>query len=162
MPALNISLKPDAKAVSRFESRRATPSAMSSADWEKIAPAIREKCFFSARVNNAEVLGKMRELIGEAVDSAKRDPQKATMSRDKFISEMKDYLRGKGYETGGSALNGTQTHQEAPQAVRLRLSPRFRIQAQLHAQKAATSDWESLRRRPDMALNPILGCRDLS
>ena len=58
--------------------------------------------------------------------------------------------------------NGTQTHQEAPQAVRLRLSRRFRIQAQLHAQKAATSDWESLRRRPDMALNPILGCRDLS
>lgn len=104
MPTLNISLKPDTKAVSRFESRRATPSSMSSADWEKIAPAIREKCFFSARVNNAEVLGKMRELIGEAVDSAKRDPQKATMSRDKFISEMKDYLRGKGYAVGGSAL----------------------------------------------------------
>ena len=104
MPTLNISLKPDAKAVSRFESRRATPSSMSSADWEKIAPAIREKCFFSARVNNAEVLGKMRELIGEAVDSAKRDPQKAMMSRDKFISEMKDYLRGKGYSIGGSKL----------------------------------------------------------
>lgn len=104
MPTLNISLKPDTKAVSRFESRRATPSSISSADWEKIAPAIREKCFFSARVNNAEVLGKMRELIGEAVNSAKRDPQKAMMSRDKFISEMKDYLRGKGYAVGGSAL----------------------------------------------------------
>lgn len=104
MPTLNISLKPDAKAVSRFESRRATPSSMSSADWEKIAPAIREKCFFSARVNNAEVLGKMRELIGEAVDSAKRSPQKALLSRDKFISEMKEYLRGKGYSMGGSKL----------------------------------------------------------
>ena len=104
MPTLNISLKPDAKAVSRFESRRATPIAMSSADWERIEPAIREKCFFSARVNNAEVLGKMRELIGQAVDSAKRNPQKALLSRDKFISEMKGYLRGKGYAVGGSAL----------------------------------------------------------
>lgn len=104
MPTLNISLKPDAKAVSRFESRRAVPSKMSSADWERIEPAIREKCFFSARVNNAELLGKMRELIGEAVDSAKRNPQKALLSRDKFISEMKDYLRGKGYAMGGTSL----------------------------------------------------------
>ena len=69
-----------------------------------MAPALREKCFFSARVNDAEVLGKMRELLGEAIDSSKRDSSKALVSQDKFISEMKDFLRSRGYTMGGSKL----------------------------------------------------------
>lgn len=104
MPSIGISLSSDPKAVSRFESRRAVPSTMSSAEWERVAPALREKAFFSARVNDAEVLGKMRELIGQAVDSAKRDPRDAYMSQDKFISEMKSFLASRGYKMGGSKL----------------------------------------------------------
>ena len=104
MPVGNISLQPDKKAVSRFGSRKTYPSAMSSADWAKIEPAIREKCFFSARVSNAEVLGKMRELIGKALDDTKRNPNQAHVSKDKFISEMKSYLKSKGYAMGGTSL----------------------------------------------------------
>ena len=104
MPALNISLQSDRKSVSRFDSRKTSPSTMSSADWAKIEPAIREKCFFSARVNNAEVLGKMREFIGKALDDTKRNPNEAHISKDKFISEMKSYLKSKGYSMGGSSL----------------------------------------------------------
>ncbi len=104
MPNLNISLAPDRAAVEKFEARKATPSSMSSAEWERVAPAIREKCFFSARVNDAETLGKMRELIGKAVDTAKRNPSEALVSQEKFISEMKSYLRGRGYAVDGTAL----------------------------------------------------------
>lgn len=104
MPNLNISLAPDRAAVEKFEARKATPSSMSSTEWERIAPAIREKCFFSARVNDAETLGKMRELIGKAVDTAKRNPSEALVSQEKFISEMKSYLRGRGYAVDGTAL----------------------------------------------------------
>ena len=104
MPNLNISLAPDRAAVEKFEARKATPSSMSSAEWERIAPAIREKCFFSARVSDAETLGKMRELIGKAVDTAKRNPSEALVSQEKFISEMKSYLRGRGYAVDGTAL----------------------------------------------------------
>lgn len=104
MPNLNISLVPDRAAVEKFEARKATPSSMSSAEWERVAPAIREKCFFSARVNDAETLGKMRELIGKAVDTAKRNPSEALVSQEKFISEMKSYLRGRGYAVDGTAL----------------------------------------------------------
>lgn len=104
MPNLNISLAPDRAAVEKFETRKATPSSMSSAEWERVAPAIREKCFFSARVNDAETLGKMRELIGKAVDTAKRNPSEALVSPEKFISEMKSYLRGRGYAVDGTAL----------------------------------------------------------
>lgn len=104
MPNLNISLAPDRAAVEKFETRKATPSSMSSAEWERVAPAIREKCFFSARVNDAETLGKMRELIGKAVDTAKRSPSEALVSQEKFISEMKSYLRGRGYAVDGMAL----------------------------------------------------------
>ncbi len=71
---------------------------------ERVAPALREKCFFSARGNDAEVLGKMRELLGAAIDSSKRDSSKALVSQDKFISEMKDFLRSRGYTMGGSKL----------------------------------------------------------
>lgn len=104
MPNLSVSLASDPKAVSRFEGRQVTPSARTSADWERVAPALREKCFFSARVNDAEVLGKMRELIGQAVDSSKRKPNEALVSQDKFISEMKSFLRSRGYAMGGSKL----------------------------------------------------------
>ena len=104
MPSLNISLAPDRAAVEKFEARRATPSSMTSAEWARVAPAIREKCFFSARVNDAETLGKMRELIGKAVDTAKRNPNEALVSQEKFISEMKSYLRGRGYAVDGTAL----------------------------------------------------------
>lgn len=104
MPVGNISLQPDKKAVSRFESRKTSTLPMSSAEWANIEPAIREKCFFSARVSNAEVLGKMRELIGKALDDTKRNPNQAHVSKDKFISEMKSYLKSKGYVMGGTAL----------------------------------------------------------
>ena len=104
MPSLNISLAPDRAAVEKFEARKATPSSMTSAEWARVAPAIREKCFFSARVNDAETLGKMRELIGKAVDVSKRNPNEALVSQEKFISEMKSYLRGRGYAVDGTAL----------------------------------------------------------
>lgn len=104
MPNLSVSLASDPKAVSRFEGRRVTPSSRTSAEWERVAPALREKCFFSARVNDAEVLGKMRELIGKAVDSSKRNPNEALVSQDKFISEMKSFLASRGYTMGGSKL----------------------------------------------------------
>lgn len=104
MPNLSVSLASDPKAVSRFDSRRATPSIRTSAEWERVAPALREKCFFSARVNDAEVLGKMRELLGAAIDSSKRDSSKALVSQDKFISEMKSFLASRGYTMGGSKL----------------------------------------------------------
>lgn len=104
MPSLNISLAPDRAAVEKFEARTVKPSKMTSAEWARVAPAIREKCFFSARVNDAETLGKMRELIGKAVDTAKRNPNEALVSQEKFISEMKSYLRGRGYAVDGTAL----------------------------------------------------------
>lgn len=104
MPNVGISFDADTKAVSKFESRRAKASSMSSAEWARVEPALREKCFFSARVNDAEVVGKMRELIGKALDSSKRGGNEAYVSQEKFISEMKNYLRGRGYATGGTAL----------------------------------------------------------
>ena len=104
MPSAGLSLSSDPKAVSRFEGRSVAPSRRTSADWERVAPALREKCFFSARVNDAEVLGKMRELLGTAIDSSKRDSSKAIVSQDKFISEMKDFLHSRGYSIGGSKL----------------------------------------------------------
>ena len=104
MPNVGISFDADTKAVSKFGSRRAKASSMSSAEWARVEPALREKCFFSARVNDAEVVGKMRELIGKALDSSKRGGNEAYVSQEKFISEMKNYLRGRGYATGGTAL----------------------------------------------------------
>ncbi len=104
MPNVSISFAPDRAAVSKFEARGIAPSTMSSTQWAQIAPAIREKCFFSARVNNAEVLGKMRELLGQAIDTAKRSPDKALVSREKFIGEMKDFLKSRGYAVGGTKL----------------------------------------------------------
>jgi hypothetical protein len=43
--------------------RKAAPSTFNSADWQAVGPAIRQRSFFSATINSAKVLNRMRNLL---------------------------------------------------------------------------------------------------
>ncbi len=80
------------------------PSAKKTAEWGLLHLAVRDKAFFSAGVDNAKILGAMKTKISEALNMSKRDPQKAFMSRDLFVREMKKFLGDQGYAVDGETL----------------------------------------------------------
>ena len=43
--------------------RKAAPSSFKSADWQAVAPAIRQRSFFSATITSAKVLNRMRNML---------------------------------------------------------------------------------------------------
>jgi hypothetical protein len=43
--------------------RKAAPSTFNSADWQAVGPAIRQRSFFSATINSAKVLNRMRNML---------------------------------------------------------------------------------------------------
>jgi len=43
--------------------RKVTPGPFNSQDWQSVAPAIRQRAFFSASVNSARVLHRMRSML---------------------------------------------------------------------------------------------------
>lgn len=43
--------------------RKAAPSTFKAADWQAVAPAIRQRSFFSATVTSAKVLNRMRNML---------------------------------------------------------------------------------------------------
>ena len=43
--------------------RKAAPSTFNSADWQAMGPAIRQRSFFSATINSAKVLNRMRNML---------------------------------------------------------------------------------------------------
>lgn len=50
-------------AIKSLASKKVLPSEMSSRDWQAVAPAIRQKAFFSATVASAGVLSRFRSML---------------------------------------------------------------------------------------------------
>lgn len=50
-------------AIKALSDRKVIPSEMMSREWQRVAPAIRQKSFFSATVANASVLSKFRGML---------------------------------------------------------------------------------------------------
>lgn len=50
--------------------RKPTPSARRTADWQRVAPAIRQKSFFSATVQSAKVLTSWRDMLLDYLTAA--------------------------------------------------------------------------------------------
>ena len=57
-------------AIKVLLSRGITPSTLNYEQWQKVAPAIRQKAFFSATVNSAKTLTAWREMLLDWLDGA--------------------------------------------------------------------------------------------
>jgi hypothetical protein len=83
--------EPFPAAVARLESKTPVAAALSSAQWQEIGVGLRDRAFFSARVNDMRTLAEMQSRIGDALTLTRRDGG-AFMSRDKFIASLRTVL----------------------------------------------------------------------
>ncbi len=82
---------PFAAAVARLESKTPVASALSSDEWAQLQLGLKDRAFFSAKVNDLRTVATMQQKLDEAL-TVMSDPDRAFMDRGKFISEMRQSL----------------------------------------------------------------------
>lgn len=63
-------LEPFLEAIRNLFRRKEAPSGMTSREWQSVAPAIRQRSFFSATVANAKVLAKYKRMLLDQMEGA--------------------------------------------------------------------------------------------
>jgi hypothetical protein len=85
-------------AVARLESKTPVASSLSSAQWEEIGIGLRDRAFFSARVEDIRTVAGFQSRIDDAITLARRDGG-AFMDRSRFIADSRAEM---GAEPGDS------------------------------------------------------------
>ena len=88
MPALTTS--PWDKAVARLSDKTIVGSKLRSAEWAQVPLALRERAFFSAGVENARVLGAMRDKVQQGLEQTRTDG--TLMNKARFVADMRAML----------------------------------------------------------------------
>lgn len=78
-------------AVKRLESKTPVAADLSSAEWEQLDLSLRDRAFFSARVDDIRTVASMQAKIDEALTLESSDGG-AFMDRSKFIADMRAEL----------------------------------------------------------------------
>lgn len=103
---------PFAEALASRKVKRLLPTSAGSAELAKLAPEIRERAFFSAKVENVQLLSKMDRMINGVVSMADGrgtvDGRKSALSADEVRGELKDQLRKAGYVAPEGKAGGLQ------------------------------------------------------
>lgn len=89
MPIQLTEPAPFEEAVERLEERTPIASALRTLEWSAVPQALRDRAFFSARVEDANLLGEMRDRIQKALEL---DPTEAFEDRAKFVSRIRQTL----------------------------------------------------------------------
>jgi len=104
MPTITTD-RPLKDAVDAMSRKTVTPSAMTSAEWQRVEAEIRDRAFFSATVEDERILAEMQARLQARIELAKRDGR--TMDRGVFIEEMREELRTAGYKRPDGVKRGT-------------------------------------------------------
>lgn len=109
---------PFKEALASFAARDLMPTAAGSAEIAQLAPEIRERAFFSAKVEDARFLASADRMIGAVVSGeagrGSVEGRKSALSPDEVRGELKELLRATGYapelgkEGGLEDLSSTQ------------------------------------------------------
>lgn len=90
---------PFAEALRHLGDKTAVGSRLTSQEWrDKVAVALRERAFFSARIENARVLQTMQDYIGDFLSKA-IDPTHGGLKaqgRAEFVAEMRELCQREG------------------------------------------------------------------
>lgn len=120
-------------ALAKFRARAATGSPLSSEQWAQLDLGIRERSFFSAKVENVRLLQSMQNGIDTALAQVRREGKGtdggagAFQTRTRFVQEMQALGRELGLTPDDPALAGTI--QDITSARRLRLIYDFQIES---------------------------------
>lgn len=77
------------RALSKLASAKKLQTNLSSEDLSKIRAGIRQRAIFSARVQNAEVLDRIKKVVTETTNG--------TITREQAMGRLKAFLKRKGY-----------------------------------------------------------------
>lgn len=83
--------QPYDSAVARLAEKSPVASALTSAQWAQMPAALRDRAFFSARVEQLRVVAEMQKKIQESL-SILSSPDRAYMDRSKFVADMRQFL----------------------------------------------------------------------
>jgi hypothetical protein len=97
-----LKIQPFTEAVQKIAAKTALGSRLRSDEWDLVPLAIRERAFFSARVESVRLLSDMQRSITDAL-AGNSTPGGAIMSRDRFISDMRKVAQELGVGQLGKA-----------------------------------------------------------
>ena len=80
------------EAVRHVDEKTPVASRLSSAEWRDVAIGIKERGFFSSKVEDIRIVGSMQAGVKEALDLSSRDAGRAFADRDRFIADMREKL----------------------------------------------------------------------
>jgi hypothetical protein len=107
---MSITIAPLAAAVSRMDGKAAVGSDRTSQQWRDEVPlAMRERAFFSARLQSAHMAQGLLDLVRKGADlgTVATDRGDLTMSRSLFVREGRKMLDAAGYRPTDPAWEGT-------------------------------------------------------
>lgn len=79
------------EALDKLQARSVVPSSFDTFQWQLVPTAIRERSFFSARVESARVLQSMQDYLGDHLANTRLDNGVlAAHSRSEFVADMRE------------------------------------------------------------------------
>ncbi|MEO5915592.1 MAG: hypothetical protein ABIS50_15265 [Luteolibacter sp.] len=82
---------PFAEALAKFAARNIVPSAADSAQWGRVPVALRERAFFSSRVESARVLQGMRDYLTDFLSQNRMENGGlVAQGRAEFVADMRE------------------------------------------------------------------------
>lgn len=151
-------LKEAAAAMGR---RSPVGSVLSSAEWEGVAPEIRERAFFMARVESEKILHAARRRIAQRINMERDRAEDGgrVMERSRFIVEMQALLDEMGYRPDPDHAGGLR---DFSSHRRLRLVWDMNLaMAHGHAQWKGGQDEVALKTRPAQELIRVMPRREM-
>lgn len=96
---------PFKEAINRLASKQVVASPMDSSAWQQEPLAIRERSYFSAKVESAQFLQRGKDLLDDYIEGniteTPNGPMIAVGSRAAFVDQLQQFARAEGLESGG-------------------------------------------------------------
>jgi hypothetical protein len=105
-----VAFAPLADAVARMDRKTPVASRLSSAQWAEVPLALRERAFFSAKVESVRFLANAQDKIKTRLSLEREklpNGKEAFVNRDSFIRDMRRIAQEEGIQTTGADGRGT-------------------------------------------------------
>lgn len=105
-----VTFAPMAEAVARMDRKTPVASRLSSAQWAAVPLALRERAFFSAKVESVRFLANAQDKIKTRLSLEREklpNGKEAFVNRDSFIRDMRRIAQEEGIQTTGADGRGT-------------------------------------------------------
>ena len=147
---------PFAEAIAKLADRRIVPSAADSAQWREIAVALRERAFFSSRVESARVLQGMHDYMTEYLHNSRFSPTShaagalVAQGRAEFVADMRELAIREGLGAIDPATGQIDPHIKESDLTDIRSISRLQLIFDTQTESAQEYGYWSQGQDPDI------------